>query len=194
MSEVAVIILAAGLGTRFGAKPKALATLHGRPLIRHVVDAALALLARDVSVVLGHRGPEIAQALRGLPIRHILNPDYATGLASSLRAGFAALPAGARGAIIMLADMPGVTAATVDVLIEAWRAAGEPIAVVPVHGGRRGNPVLLSLALEGEIAALRGDQGAGPILRGRAGVLEVDCDDPAILADIDTPDALRSLN
>ena len=66
-------------------------------------------------------------------------------------------------------------------------------AAVPVHDGRRGNPVLLSVALAGEIAELTGDTGAGPLLRGRSDVLEWPAGDPAVAADVDTPDALARL-
>lgn len=190
MSGVAALILAAGRGTRFGEEPKMLAMLEGRPLLRHVAEAALASAARPVLVVTGHRADEVAQALDGLDLVVVRNPDYADGLSTSLKAGFAALPPDAEAAIVMLGDMPRVPASLLDALAQAWREAGRPAALVPTQAGRRGNPVLLSRALAPEIARLEGDTGAGPLLRGRADVREWPVAEEAVAQDIDTPEAL----
>jgi len=190
LSEVAAIVLAAGLGSRFGSASKPLAEIRGKPMIRHVCEAALASAARPVLVVLGHRGEEVATALRGCGGQTVICPDFAEGLSRSLQAGFAALPEEARAAVILLADMPFVETAVIDALVAAWRGDPSAPAIVPVHEGRRGNPVLLSRALGPEIAALTGDQGAGPLLRRLPGVVELACAQASILRDIDTPQAL----
>ena len=191
MSEVAAIVLAAGSGLRFGGA-KLLAGLRGKPLVRHVVEAALASAARPVLVVVGADEQRIAGALSGLEVRYVGNPAHAEGLSTSLRAGFAALPDEARAAMVLLGDMPLVRAGLIDALVAAWRA-GRPEAVVPTHGGRRGNPVLLSRALEPDLRALSGDVGAGPLLRARPGVRELAVEEDAILLDADTPEALARL-
>jgi len=193
VSEVAAIILAAGQGARFGVEPKLLATLDGRPLVRHVAEAALASLARPVIAVLGHRAEHVRAALAGLDIATMNNAAYRDGLSTSLRTGFGALPPEVRAALVMLGDMPRVGANVVDRLIETWSARERPGAVVPTFRGRRGNPVLLSRALAPDIAALAGDVGAGGLLRRRADVLEVAFDDPGIVQDVDTVEAFRTL-
>lgn len=193
MSGVAAIILAAGQGVRFGDEPKLLASLDGKPLVRRVAESALASAARPVVVVLGHRRAEAAAAFEGLSLVCIDNPAYRDGLSSSLKAGFAALPPETEAAVVLLGDMPRVGSGVIDRLIAAWRAADRPLAVAPTHAGRRGNPVLLDRALAPEIANLSGDTGAGPLLRNRPGVLELTVDDPAILKDVDTADALETL-
>jgi molybdenum cofactor cytidylyltransferase len=190
--SVAAIVLAAGQGTRFGPEPKLLATLAGKPLVRHVADAALASRACPVIAVLGHRSEEIGAALPA-SVRRADNPDYAAGLATSLKAGFAALPSSAEAAIVLLGDMPGATAGLIDALIDAWTAAGRPAAAIPTCEGRRGNPVLLSAALAPEIRTLSGDAGAAALLRARTDVLEVPVLATAVLADVDTRDALAAL-
>src|SRR5581483_8642664 len=96
----------------------------------------------------------------GAPAQFAHNPGYAEGLACSLKIGIAALPSDAAGAIVLLGDMPAVTPALLDTLIETFRARPEALAVAPVREGRRGNPVLLSRALFPAIARLEGDQGA----------------------------------
>ncbi|KAA2244169.1 nucleotidyltransferase family protein [Salinarimonas soli] len=191
--SVAALVLAAGRGSRFGEAPKLLAELDGRPLVRHVADAALASRASPVLAVTGHRADAIGAALDDLPVRLLHNPAYSDGLSTSLRAGFAALAAEAEAVVVLLADMPRVTPALIDGLIEAWEGAGRPVAAVPVADGRRGNPVLLSATLAPAIARLTGDHGAGPLLRGLEGVLEVPVAGEGVLLDIDTPDALRAL-
>lgn len=193
MSAVAAIVLAAGQGSRFGPEPKLLAQLDGKPLVRHAVEAAHASACAPVLVVLGNRGPEVAGALAGLQATFIDNPAFAQGLSTSLKAGFAALPAEASGAVVLLGDMPRVTPALIDGLVAAWEAAGRPVAAVPTSAGRRGNPVLLSRALAPEIARLSGDAGAGPLLRSLPGVLEWATGQAAVLQDVDTPAGLAAL-
>jgi molybdenum cofactor cytidylyltransferase len=116
--------------------------------------------------------------------------DYASGQAASLRAGLGALPGSASAAVVMLVDMPFVHAAVVDALIAAYAAAPGSMAVAPTYQGRRGNPVLLAAPLFPELRALEGDGGARPVLeRHAAAVVQVDLDDPAVITDIDTPEA-----
>ncbi|MCE4223473.1 nucleotidyltransferase family protein [Methylobacterium sp. C25] len=190
---IAAVILAAGRGTRFGPAPKLLALLEGEPLVRHVAKAALASSARPVVVVLGAHATAVAAALDGLDLHLVDNPDHAAGLSTSLRAGLAALPADTSAAIVLLGDMPRISAAHIDALAEAYRFADpRPGAVVPVTCGRRGNPVLLDLdRLADALAAVSGDRGAGPLLAGRADVLEIAMD-ASVAFDVDTPEALAS--
>jgi molybdenum cofactor cytidylyltransferase len=194
MAEIGTVLLAAGLGSRFGPAPKLLAPLDGKPLVRHAAEAALGARPRPVVAVLGAHAQAVRAALDGLDLIGIENPDYRAGLASSLRAGLAALPGTCSAAVVVLGDMPRVTAAHIDRLAAAFAAAqDEPAAVVPVQDGRRGNPVLLNLRRLGpEIARLAGDHGAGPLLKGRADVLEIP-GDPGTALDIDTPAGLAVL-
>lgn len=190
--DVAGVILAAGQGRRFGPAPKLLAMLDGKPLVRHVAEAALAVLD-TVLVVVGERESEIRAALGGLPVVFVPNPSHADGLSTSLQEGFASRPEAAEAVLVLLGDMPRVTPALLDSLLAAWRDGGKPIAVVPVHDGHHGNPVLLSTHLAPQIAELTGDTGAAPVLRGREGVVEWQTDDPAVSVDVDTPEALARL-
>src|SRR5437588_7744281 len=164
MSDVAAIILAAGRSTRFaGDQPgttKLVAELKGKPLVRHIADAALASAARPVIVVTGHARGFVQDALAGLPLQFVHNKDFATGLASSLRVGIAAVPASASGAIVLLGDMPLVAADLIDQLIRRFEQSSEAEAFVPVTERRRGNPVLLARSLFPAVVQLTGDEGA----------------------------------
>ena len=186
MSGVAAILLAAGRGTRFGEEPKLLARVGGKALVRHVAEAAVQSTASPVLVVTGHRAEDVQAELTALPVEIVHNPLFADGLSTSLKAGFSALPPEARAAIILLGDMPFVRPGLIDALVANWHDRGEPAALVPVFKGQRGNPVVLSRALQTAITGLSGDVGAGSILRGRSDVLEWPTEDLAIIQDIDT--------
>lgn len=171
-----------------------LAPLDGAPLVRHVVQAALGSQARPVVVVTGHLRDRVMEALDGLRFVAAHNPVYASGLASSLKAGFAALAhEKTDGVLVLLADMPGVSATLLDRLVAAFARDPSVDAVIPVHEGRRGNPVLLGRALFPSLPQLAGDAGARKILAAASRVVEVPVSDDAVTLDIDTPDALAAL-
>ena len=197
MADFAAVILAAGQAVRYRAgggmeASKLIADLDGVPMVRHVALAALASRARPIVAVTGHAQSAVEAALAGLPVAKTHNALFAAGMASSLRAGVAALPPQARGAVILLADMPRVRADIIDQLIEALAANADAVAAVPVFNGRRGNPVALSSALFPAVMRLTGDQGARRLLEGGVGVVEVAVTDKSVTLDIDTPDALAA--
>lgn len=194
-SEIGAIILAAGKGARFraggGTGSKLLALYQGKPLVRHVAEAALGANLAGVMVVTGHEHQNVRAALDGLPLIFVQNADYASGMASSLKIGFAARPKDWQSAIILLGDMPLVDAALIGEIADADR--DDFIAIVPVFDGVRGNPVLLSAKLASDIENLSGDAGARHLLRERKDVIELPVKHGAAHVDIDTPDALAHL-
>lgn len=188
---IAAVVLAAGRSTRMGATNKMLADIAGQPMVRRVVEAALASRAAPVLVVTGHMAAEVSSALAGLDVTLVANPDYATGLASSLKAGIAALPLSCDGALILLGDMPQIAPEHLDTLMAAFAADA---IVVPVHAGRKGNPVLWPARYFSALLQLDGDAGAKRLIGTHAAhVHEVDVGTDAIFADIDTPEALAAL-
>jgi len=146
-------------------------------------------------VVTGHARERVQGALAGLPLTFIHNENYASGLASSLRTGLAAVPQKARGAIVLLGDMPLVTADLIEELIARLEQnLEEADAIVPVTKGRRGNPVLLARSLFPAVAQLTGDEGARRLLQEPGiHVVEITVSGDAASADIDTPEALETL-
>ncbi len=189
--NVAAIVLAAGRGARFDAtQSKLLADFGGRPLVRRAVEAALGSRASKTIVVTGQARDEIETALAGLPLVFAHNPDFASGMASSLRVGLANA-ADSAGALALLADMPGVASPMLDQLIEAFNRAPDRAAVAPVYRGRRGNPVLLARRLFPLLASLRGDEGARRLLGSTEGVLEIAVDEKSVLSNIDTREDLE---
>jgi len=127
------------------------------------------------------------------PVIAVHNPDWSTGMGSSLRVGLAAVPCHCTAAVLALADQPLVGAAAVRRLISA-HAAGASVAVACYDGQPR-NPVLISREYWPEVAALAaGDTGARPFLRAhRDLVTEIECGDTGRPDDIDTPDDLARI-
>ena len=105
-SGLHAIVLAAGRSSRMGGPNKLLAGFDGVPLVRRTVDTVVGAVPGSVTVVTGHQAERIEEALAGLDVRIVHNPDHADGLSSSLKAGISSLPVDVAGALIVLADMP----------------------------------------------------------------------------------------
>jgi molybdenum cofactor cytidylyltransferase len=190
--RIAGILLAAGRATRMGSN-KLLAQIGGRALVSLSAQAALDGGVTSLTAVTGHETGDVASALPP-NVRVVHNPAYATGMASSLRAGLAALGDDADAALVFLGDMPAVRAADVAKLIAAFDPSEGRGIVVPVHQGKRGHPVLFGRAFWPAIAAAAGDQGARQALIEHAdSVFEVPIDHPGVVMDADTPEALAAL-
>lgn len=158
---VAGLVLAAGGSSRMGRAKLAL-ELDGRPLVRHAVDPLLEAGLARVCVVLGGDAGRVRAALPPDPrLDLVVNGDWASGLASSLRAGLRAC-AGADAVLVALGDMPTLTTTTVTRVLAA--APGRRL-VVAGHEGRLVHPMLFGRALFPEIEALRGDVGAREVVR-----------------------------
>ncbi len=189
---VAAIVLAAGQSRRMGGANKLLATFDGEPLVRRSVQAGIASKADPVIVVTGHMAGKVTAALAGLDIKIAHNPDYAEGLATSLRAGLAAVPATASGALVMLADMPGMSGGVIDKLIAAFSPKKGRSIVLPTAAGKRGNPVLWSRAYFPELMALTGDSGARHLIGEHDDAVTMVEIGAAVALDVDTREALKA--
>jgi molybdenum cofactor cytidylyltransferase len=191
---IAGLVLAAGRSSRMGGPNKLLAEIGGKPLVRIVVDAVLASRARPVVVVTGHQRDKVEAALAGLPVKFVHNPHFADGLGTSLKAGIAALPAEADGAIVCLGDMPQVDAALIDRLIGAFDPDHGALVVLPTIDGKRGNPVVWSRRFFPDLMTVEGDVGARYLIgRYTEAVAEVPLTGTAALTDVDTPEALEAV-
>jgi len=189
--NVVAIILAAGRGTRMGGPNKLLAELNGKPLVRIVAEQALASHAARTIVVTGHQVGAVETALAGLDVSFVHNPDFVAGIASSVKAGIAALAEDVDGVVVCLGDMPLIDAALIDRLIAAFDPDRGALIAVPVADGRRGNPVLWSRRFFGELMTLDGDVGARHLIAKHSeAVAEVPVEGHAAFLDIDTPQAL----
>ncbi|MDY0882499.1 molybdopterin-binding/glycosyltransferase family 2 protein [Dongia soli] len=192
--HIAAIILAAGQSRRMG-QNKLLLDLHGKPLLCHVIDQALALDLSDIVVVAGHQASEIRSAIGNRPVRIVLAPDYAEGMSASLKTGIDSLKQETDAAMILLGDMPQVAAPLLRRMISAYNPVEGRAIVLPVHEGKRGNPVLWDRRFFPEMRQLAGDVGARHLIGEHAElVAEIAVDDRTILRDIDTPEAYAKLH
>jgi len=145
----------------------------------------------QVIVVVGHEADEIRQLLPATRVTSVLNPEYVTGMASSLRYGLRAVATEMDSAMILLGDMPLVSSAILDQLIAEFEPGLGQDIVVPVRKGQRGNPVLWGRRYFKPMQELEGDAGARDLLQEyAANVSRVEVVDESIFLDIDTPDAL----
>ncbi|WP_422733113.1 nucleotidyltransferase family protein [Micromonospora sp. WMMD558] len=182
---VAGLLLAAGGGRRFG-MPKALVRQDGQLLVDRAIGVLRAARCAPVVVVLGAAADDVRAraALDGVAV--VDNPEWTTGMGSSLRAGLAALAdTGAAATVVTLVDMPGVTAAAVRRV--AAGAGPAELIMAGYDNGRSGHPVLLGRDHWPGVAALAvGDTGARPYLRAHtAAVRVVPCADVADDDDLD---------
>lgn len=192
--NIAAVVLAAGRSTRMGALNKMLAEIGGKPLVRIAAEQALASHARPVLVVTGHQNKQVEAALAGLPVRFVHNADYAEGLGTSLRAGIAAVPEEADGAIVCLGDMPQVDSGLIDKLLAAFDPEKGALVVVPSIDGKRGNPVVWSRRFFKELMSVSGDVGARHLIgQYTEAVVEVPLSGEAALTDVDTPESLKAV-
>lgn len=190
--RVMAVLLAAGQSRRMGETNKLLAGHRGKPLVAHAADAALGSAAMGTIVVTGHESDRIREALAGRPLRFVHNPDYPDGLSASLRHGILALPPEASHALILLADMPKLTSAMIDRMIETVKNAPPGTIVLATDHGKRGNPVIWPRADFEALTAISGDTGARHLVgENRERIAEVEIGEAAAL-DIDTPAALAA--
>jgi len=180
---VAGIVLAAGASTRMG-RNKLLLALEGVSVLRRAVVRAMDAGLDPVIVVLGHEKERASLELAGLRCQAVANPEYAVGIASSLRAGLAALPPTSGAAVVLLADMPFVTATMIATLVERYRAGAAPL-VISDFAGVSAPPTLFDRSLFAELQ----QEGCGKRLarlhRREAAVVSWPAE---ALADLDLPE------
>ena len=182
---VALLLLAAGASTRMG-RPKQLLPYHGRTLLRHAAETAVAAGCAPIVLVTGALHDELLAEIVGLPILAERNPDWETGMASSIRAGLAAVAAAApRAVLVMLTDQPLVTPELLRQLIVQQHATQAPI-VAAAYGETLGVPAIFDKSLLPELLKLQGAQGAGRLIA-RLGAAVGQVAFPAGLLDVDTP-------
>ncbi|MGZ4508160.1 MAG: nucleotidyltransferase family protein [Blastococcus sp.] len=182
---VAAVVLAAGGGRRYG-MPKALVEYGGSLLVERAVRTARAV-CDPVLVVLGAQAVDVWRRadLDGATV--LANRDWETGMASSLRTGLAGLrgwPGRVDAALILLVDMPGMTA---EALTRMTEHASPSVLAVATYDGVRGHPVLIGREhWDGVVATATGDEGARRYLAAHD-VAEIDCTGLADPTDLDVP-------
>lgn len=182
-----ILILAAGSSSRMRGGDKTLEPVDGVPQLRRIVQAAQAT-GCPVTVALPPDRPARRQALAGLTVAQVTVPEPRDGMAASLVAGLAALPAGS-GVMLVLADQPDLTAADLQDMLQAWQAEPQAILRGAAEDGTPGHPVCFPADLREELMGLKGDEGARSILvRHRARLRLIALPDRHATTDLDTPE------
>ena len=182
------LVLAAGASSRFGGRPKQLASLDGKPLLEHALIAMAGAGLDRVAVVLGAHAEEVRA---GVPLHGadaVVCPDWQSGMGASLRTGVEALD-DCEAVAVVLGDQPRVSSEAVARVVS--QRGRDELAVRATYGGVPGHPVLLEKTLLARVPMLRGDVGARELLYG-VPIREVACDGLGSPDDIDTPDDLRA--
>ena len=184
-SEPAALILAAGRASRFGADKRQARGPWAGPLLHHVLSLYRPIFTR-LALVTGPDDGFGAEACRAFAVERVINPEPDLGMGRSLAAGAAWLEEqNAACAVIGLADMPFIAAATIAAIAAEGARSGR--AVAPSFQGQPGFPRALPAALFPKLRTLSGDRGAAALIDWRD-ALWLEVEDAGILADIDKPE------
>jgi molybdenum cofactor cytidylyltransferase len=183
--RVAAVVLAAGSSTRMG-RNKLLLDLGGETLVRRAVRAAAGAGVDQVVVVLGHEESRVRAELDGLPCTPVVNPDHAQGAGTSVRTGVRHVAAEADAIVVVLADMPLVTARMIATLVERYRESRAPL-VASHYGDVQAPPTLYDRALFEELLSIPDEAGAKQVVRRHESETLVVAWPKSALRDIDVP-------
>jgi len=186
-NDITALILCAGRSSRMG-DLKPLLPLGKDNFIERSINLFRRVDIKDILMVLGHEAQRIITFLDGLNVRWVLNDNYDHGMFSSVQTGVRKLDENSRAFFLHPADIPFVYAETLQSLMQSFEA-GKTDVCRPCYLGRPGHPPLISTALTGAISEFDGVGGMRAVLaRHREKTLDIDCHDPGILMDIDTPE------
>ena len=199
--RLAVLLLAAGEGSRLGLTPKALLQKDGQSLLSHFSHAIKAFSPIEFLVVTGFYADVIESELTklkeelDLPIKSVLNPQPGLGQASSVRLGLEALKSAYDILLIALCDQPLVGAIEIDALLQQFKQRGEQIEVVlPMVGQQRGNPVVFSAKVIADILAIP-QMVCRPFMDQHPELVQIfTTNNEAYIADVDTESELSQFD
>ena len=174
---------------------KLLAIVHGEPMIRHVVQAALTSKIDEVIVVLGWQASLVKNALSGLTCRFIVNDDYEKGQSSSLKRGLREVGAQTRAILVLPGDIARIDSRSIDKVIETYNVKGGMV-IVAAHQGRHGHPILFDRKLFPEIERITEESyGLKSVVKNHESeVRSVETGTENVLRDVDTPQDLRTIS
>ncbi len=191
-TRVAAMVLAAGSSRRTGTENKLLHIYNNKPMICSVVESAQASNVAECLVVTGHESDQVMKAIESYDVQVCHCPRHAEGMAHSIAAGLSRLQS-FDAVIVCLADMPHIGAETINKIISSHKNIADKI-VVPVHGGVRGNPVMIGCTFYDSLLRHEGDSGARFLIKQYPEkVVEIELGDESVLKDYDTPQALQQL-
>jgi len=162
---ISAILLAAGESKRMTNGNKLIKQYKGIPLIKHTINNILSSSVDELIIVLGHEKDKIEKIIeKNEKIKIIYNPDFKSGMASSIKVGLFNLSAGCQAFFICLADMPNVSKIIYDKLIAKKFKHTDKEIYVPYYKKRQANPILFSISMKEKLKEIEGDLGAKKII------------------------------
>lgn len=198
---ICAIVLAAGRSRRMGVQ-KLLLSFGKTTVILHIVDQLLDSVIDEIHLVVGYEASRIAEQISGRPVSIVTNPDYESGMLSSVRCGFQSLPQHCDAVLVALGDQPAITCELVNEMIQSFGAGHtaykkvnkwrQPYCVkilVPLYRGKRGHPILVSTQYRNEIMTCYDDVGLKGLLSSHPeDIFELNVSTSGVLSDIDVPE------
>ncbi len=191
--RVAGIVLAAGQSNRLG-RTKQLLPFRDTTLLGQTIENAGKSQLDEIIVVLGHDAQSIQDHIDFKGIKVVVNENYQQGQSSSIKAGLAHISKQSEAAMFLLGDQPLVDKQVINALIKGYGESHKPI-VIPMFEGMRGNPVIISGNLFGELTeTIHGDAGARVLFsRHREKTHFMELGHRCIHVDVDTMEDYQSL-
>jgi len=187
---ICAIVLAAGLSSRMGVQ-KLLLPFGGKTVIGHIIDQLLASTIGEIHVVVGHQAGRISAELSGKAVSIVKNPNYMSGMLSSVRCGLKNLPDKCKAVMVILGDQPSITTELIDQMLKSFAAIEKNI-LVPLYKGKRGHPIIFSLLYRDEIMTHHADVGLRGLLHNHPDeVFELTVSTASVLCDMDFPEDYR---
>jgi molybdenum cofactor cytidylyltransferase len=187
---ICAVVLAAGLSSRMGVQ-KLLLPFGGKTVIGHIVDQLLASTIGEVHVVVGHQAERISAELSGRAVTIVNNPNYESGMLSSVRCGLRSLPEECRAVMVVLGDQPSITTKLINNMVQSF-AATEKSILAPLYEGKRGHPVLFSRQYRDEIMTHYNNVGLRGLLHSHPEeIFELTVSTASVLCDMDYPEDYR---
>jgi len=178
------MILAAGESRRMG-QSKLLLPFGEKTIIETVVEKVVSSKVNNTLVILGSEREKVEKKIKNFPVKVAFNPDYQSGMLSSILCGFKTLPEETQAVVVVLGDQPSVSKEVIDKIVDAYQKTGKGI-VLPVYEKERGHPVIIDMKYKDEVESLSPDIGLrGTVYSHPEDILEVEVDTPEILQDID---------
>jgi molybdenum cofactor cytidylyltransferase len=183
---ICAIVLAAGCSSRMGTQ-KLLLPFGDSTIISHIVNQFLKSKITKINVVVGHQAEQVTTELSDKPVAIIHNPEYKSGMLSSVRAGIRDIPQDCAAVLIALGDQPSITTNLIDKMVRYFSTTNKKI-IVPIYNGKRGHPILFSTAFKNEILTNFDDIGLRGILQAHnSDVYEMIFSDRSVISDMDYP-------
>jgi len=190
---ICLIVLAAGLSTRFG-RNKLLEKINDFTMIERVVKSAVSSRADEVVVVLGYEAQRIKEALRNFECKFVFNESFKIGQSSSVKAGVKSVMSYADAVMVLPGDVALITSKAIDMVIEEYERSRSPI-VVASHKGCSGHPILFDRSLFDEIMKINEEtMGLKAVVnRHRDLIKKVEVGSDEVLIDIDTQEDFKRI-